>query len=64
MNAFTLPDSPDDTDMSFDSAFEAIDLKHTDSHAVQVKAFTFLYIGSVGASLNRESLLEQNITQW
>ncbi|KAL3796112.1 hypothetical protein HJC23_000615 [Cyclotella cryptica] len=59
---YTSPDSPDDEGTTLDSALEAIDLKHTDGEAIQVKGFPFLYVGSVGASLNKESLLNKNIT--
>ena len=61
MNLYTLPDSLDDKGTTLESAFEAIDLNHTDGAALQVKGFPFLYFGSVGTSLNRESVLEQNI---
>ena len=45
-----------------DSAFEAIEFLITDGEPVVVKDFPFLYVGSVGASLNHEALVANNIT--
>ena len=62
VNKFIASTSPDELDDKLDSAFEVIDFKLTDGEPVQIEGYPFLYVGSVGASLNHESLMEQNIT--
>ena len=62
INTYASPSSPDKTFEKLFSAFEAIDFKYTDGEPVQVKGYPFLYVGSVGASLNRKSLVANNIT--
>ena len=54
--------SPDAQYEILDSAFEAIDFKHTDGEPVQVNGYPFLYVGSVGAALNHTALKSHNIT--
>lgn len=54
--------SPDNDYQILDSAFEAIDFKHTDGEPVQVNGYPFLYVGSVGAALNHKALQSHNIT--
>ncbi|KAL7452679.1 hypothetical protein ACHAWC_004402, partial [Mediolabrus comicus] len=54
--------SPDAQYEILDSAFEAIDFKHTDGEPVQVNGYPFLYVGSVGAALNHTALKFHNIT--
>lgn len=45
-----------------DSAFEAMEFLITDGEPVGVEEYPFLYVGSVGASLNHEALMANNIT--
>jgi hypothetical protein len=45
-----------------ESAFQAIDFRLTDGEPVQVEDYPFLFVGTVGASLNHQSLKEYNIT--
>ncbi|KAL7477329.1 hypothetical protein ACHAW6_003135 [Cyclotella cf. meneghiniana] len=62
INEYTSPDSPDKKDTTLGSALEAIYFKETDGDPVPVNTFPFLFVGSVGASLNKDSLLRHNIT--
>jgi hypothetical protein len=62
INGYISPDSPDDRDKTLGNALEAIKFKQTDGDPVQVRGYPFLHVGSVGASLNKKSLLEHNIT--
>ena len=47
---------------TLDSALQAVEFKVMDGEPIQVKGYPFLYVGSVGASLNKEDLVENNIT--
>lgn len=62
IDEYVSTSSPDKLSEKLDSAFEAIDFMYTDGEPVQVKGFPFLYVGSVGASLNGKSLIAHNIT--
>mmetsp|Transcript_17570 Transcript_17570/g.38038 ORF Transcript_17570/g.38038 Transcript_17570/m.38038 type:complete len:405 (+) Transcript_17570:216-1430(+) len=46
----------------FESAVEAIGISETDAEPIQVKGHPFLFVGSIGASRNEESLHRNNIT--
>jgi hypothetical protein len=62
MTTYASTSSPDEDYEILDSAFEAIDFKHTDGKPVQVNGYPFLYVGSVGAALNHKALKSRNIT--
>lgn len=47
---------------SLDDAIQALEMSETDGEPVPVKGHDFLFIGSVGASLNEKSLHENGIT--
>ena len=44
------------------SAFEALEMTSTDNEPVQVNQYPYLFVGSVAAALNEDSLREHNIT--
>lgn len=46
----------------FKNALEAMELMETDGEPVMVKGHPFLFVGSVGASMNKESLYKNGIT--
>lgn len=62
INKYVSASSPEKLFEKLDNALEAIDFMHTDGEPVQVKGYPFLYVGSVGASLNGKSLAANNIT--
>ena len=62
VNKYIASTSSDELYDKLDSAFEVIDFKLTDGEPVQVEEYPFLYVGSVGASVNYKSLMAQNIT--
>ena len=59
---YTAGSSPDETEDRLESAFEAIEYKHTDGEPVQINGYPYLYVGSVGASLNENAIRARNIT--
>eukprot|EP00985_Skeletonema_marinoi_P009353 scaffold4354_cov212-Skeletonema_marinoi.AAC.5 len=54
--------SPYEQFEKLDSAFEAVEFKHSDGEPAQVNGYPFLFVGSVGSSLNQKALVANNIT--
>eukprot|EP00984_Skeletonema_dohrnii_P020095 scaffold9709_cov126-Skeletonema_dohrnii-CCMP3373.AAC.6 len=54
--------SPYEQFEKLDSAFEAVEFKHSDGEPAQVNGYPFLFVGSVGSSLNKKALMANNIT--
>ena len=59
---YTAGSSPDETEDRLVSAFEAIGYKHTDGRPIRINGYPYLYVGSVGASLNENAIRARNIT--
>ena len=57
-------DSTDEKEMEdrLENAFEAMKLKREDGKPVQINGYPYLYVGSVGASLNEKLIRARNIT--
>lgn len=63
IDQYVSPTTPeDDIADKLDNAMEAISFLETDAEPVQVVGYPFLFVGSVGASLNHKSLHKMGIT--
>lgn len=62
ISKYASTSSPYEQFEKLDSAFEAVEFKHSDGEPAQVNGYPFLFVGSVGSSLNQKALVANNIT--
>ncbi|KAL9184854.1 hypothetical protein ACHAXT_002631 [Thalassiosira profunda] len=62
INEYTSESSPGGRHQRLDKALEALQFVETDSEPVPIEGHDFLFVGSVGASRNEESLRSHGIT--